>query len=322
MVNKEYILKRLGLAVLVMFGVYTIGFTLTFVAPGNPAQAALGQKANKEAVEALEEQWGLNEPLPVQYKNYLINFINLDWGESFRYRGESVTGILASRYPKTMYYAVWSLVFAIVMSIPLGLIAAYKQNTWVDNLSVLVSQVGISIPNFWLGMLIIAILAVWLDLISVVPDVPTGSLWSFPGFFTHVTDYFGIIITLGTALMARNTRMTRSSTLDVLSEEYITMARAKGLKERTVVLKHALRNALIPVVTSIGFNLLLLFGGAVVVETVFGLNGIGKLYIDSIIRRDYPIIIALLLTYTIGVVFVNLIIDISYSVIDPRVQLR
>lgn len=322
MASKEYVMKRIAIGFVVLIGVYTIGFTLTFMAPGNPAQVALGQKANPEAVERMEAQWGLDQPVHIQYQNYLTNFIKGEWGESFRYRGETVKDLLVARYPKTIYYGVWSLLFAIGVSIPLGLLAAYKQNTWIDNIAVLVSQIGISLPNFWLGMLLIALMAVQLDLISVVPGVPISELWSFPGFFTHVTDYIAVILTLGTALMARNTRMTRSSTLDVIREDYITMARAKGLKERTVIVKHALRNSLIPVITAIGFNLLLLFGGAVVTESVFGLNGIGRLYVNSISRRDYPVIIALLLTYTFGVVLINLTIDLMYSVIDPRVDLQ
>jgi peptide/nickel transport system permease protein len=208
------------------------------------------------------------------------------------------------------------------VSIPLGIVAAYKQNSVFDNIAVLISQVGVSLPNFWLGMMLIAIISVKLGWINPVPEVAYNYYWTPVGFFTSLKDYALPILTVGTGMMAANTRLTRSSMLEVIREDYVTLARAKGLSERTVILKHALRNALIPVITNVGLQFLLLVGGAVLTETVFGINGIGKLYIDAINFRDYPTVIALTLIYTGGVVVVNLIVDLLYARIDPRVSLR
>ncbi|HPR41691.1 MAG TPA: ABC transporter permease [Candidatus Methanofastidiosa archaeon] len=319
---REYIAKKLAIAVLVLIGVYTITFFLTFMLPGDPARVSLGQHGSEEAVELIRAQWGLDEPRYVQYINYLKGFIRGDMGVSFRYYPREVIYLIRYRLPVTAYYGLWSIIFAVAISVPLGVLAAYKQNTVIDNIAVLISQIGVSLPNFWLGMMLIAIISVKLGWINPVPDVPSGYIWSPVGFFASLKDYALPIITVGTGMMASNTRLTRSSMLEVVREDYITLARSKGLSERVVILKHALRNALIPVVTNVGLQFLLLVGGAVLTETVFGINGIGKLYIDAINYRDYPVVIALTLIYTGGVVIINLFVDILYSKIDPRVSLR
>jgi len=319
---REYVAKKLAIAVLVMIGVYTITFFLTFMLPGDPARVSLGQHGSEEAVELIRQQWGLDEPRYVQYFEYLKNFLRGNLGVSFRYYPREVIDLIRYRLPVTAYYGVWSIFFAVLLSIPLGVLAAYKQNTPFDNFAVLLSQIGVSIPNFWLGMMLIAIIAVKLGWTNPVPEVEYGYIWTPVGFFVSLKDYALPIITVATGMMASNTRLTRSSMLEVVREDYITLARAKGLSERAVILKHALRNALIPVVTNVGLQFLLLVGGAVLTETVFGINGIGKLYIDAINYRDYPVVIALTLVYTGGVVIVNLIVDLLYSRIDPRVSLR
>ncbi|MBN1785999.1 MAG: ABC transporter permease [Candidatus Methanofastidiosa archaeon] len=319
---REYIVKKLAIAILVLIGVYTITFFLTFMLPGDPARVSLGQHGSEEAVELIRQQWGLDEPRYVQYIAYLKGFVKGDMGVSFRYYPREVIDLIKYRFPVTAYYGLWSIIFAVLLSIPLGVIAAYKQNSPFDNFAVLISQIGVSIPNFWLGMMLIAVIAVRLGWTNPVPEVEYGYYWTPVGFFVSLKDYALPIITVGTGMMASNTRLTRSSMLEVVREDYITLARAKGLSERTVILKHALRNALIPVVTNVGLQFLLLVGGAVLTETVFGINGIGKLYIDAINYRDYPVVIALTLIYTGGVVIVNLLVDLLYSKIDPRVSLR
>ncbi|MHC1605263.1 MAG: ABC transporter permease [Candidatus Methanofastidiosia archaeon] len=319
---REYIVKKLAIAVIVLLGVYTITFFLTFMLPGDPARVSLGQHGSEEAVELIRQKWGLDKPRYVQYVSYLKSFLTGDFGKSFRYYPRDVIELIRYRFPVTAYYGIWSILFAVLLSIPLGIAAAYKQNTIIDNIAVLFSQIGVSLPNFWLGMMLIAIVAVKLGWVNPVPEVPYGYYWTFPGFFTSVKDYALPIITIGTGMMASNTRLMRSSMLEIIREDYITLARAKGLSERTVVLKHALRNALIPVVTNVGMQFLLLVGGALLTETVFGINGIGRLYINAINYRDYPVVIALTLIYTGGVVIVNLIVDLLYAKIDPRVSLR
>lgn len=319
---REYIVKKLAIAVIVLLGVYTITFFLTFMLPGDPARVSLGQHGSEEAVELIRAQWGLDEPRYVQYYTYLIEFLKGDLGKSFRYYPRDVAELIRYRFPVTAYYGIWSIIFAILISVPLGVAAAYRQNSIIDNIAVLFSQIGMSLPNFWLGMMLIAIFAVRLGWVNPVPEVDYGYYWTPVGFFTSLKDYALPIITVGTGMMASNTRLTRSSMLEVIREDYITLARAKGSSERTVLIKHALRNALIPVVTNVGMQFLLLVGGAVLTETVFGINGIGKLYIDAINYRDYPVVIALTLLYTGGVVVVNLIVDLLYAKIDPRVSLR
>jgi peptide/nickel transport system permease protein len=273
-------------------------------------------------VELIRQQWGLDEPRYVQYVSYLQLFIQGEMGKSFRYYPRDVIELIRYRFPVTAYYGLWSIIFAVAVSIPLGVAAAYKQNSIIDNIAVLISQVGVSLPNFWLGMMLIAIVAVRLGWVNPVPEVEYGYYWTPVGFFVSLKDYILPILTVGTGMLASNTRLTRSSMLEIIREDYITLARAKGLSERVVVLKHALRNALIPVVTNVGLQFLLLVGGAVLTETVFGINGIGKLYIDAINYRDYPVVIALTLIYTGGVVLINLIVDLLYAKIDPRVSLR
>jgi peptide/nickel transport system permease protein len=233
-----------------------------------------------------------------------------------------VMELLIPRIKITFYYGIWAILFAIAVSIPLGLLASYKQNSIIDNFAVLFSQIGVSIPNFWLGMMLIAFVSVRLGWIDPVPEIPPSELWSFPGFFTSVKPYLLAIITLGTGMMATMTRMTRSSMLEVIREDYITLARSKGLSERVIVLKHAFRNALIPVATILGFSFLLLVGGAALTERVFGINGLGAIYVSSIQFRDYPVITSTTLLYGFGVVLINLIVDIVYGWIDPRVSLR
>ncbi|HID95905.1 MAG TPA: ABC transporter permease [Candidatus Latescibacteria bacterium] len=318
---REYIVKKLAIAVIVLIGVYTITFVLTFMMPGDPARVSMGQFGNPETVKLIRQRWGLDRPRYVQYIKYAGSFLKGEMGMSFRY-DRPVLDVIKYRFPRSAYLGLWGILFSIVLSIPLGIVAACKQNTPLDNAAVLFSQIGRSLPSFWLGMMLIAMVAVGLGWVKVVPEVEPGRLWSFSGFFTSLDDYILPVITLGTGLMATTTRMTRSSMLEVIREDYITLARAKGLPERVVILKHALRNALIPVVTLIGMQFLLIVGGVIITETVFGINGIGRLYVTSIQMRDYPVVIALTLIYAFGVVLINLLVDLTYGWIDPRVRLR
>jgi peptide/nickel transport system permease protein len=309
---REYILKKIALMFVVMWGVYTIVFMLCIAAPGDPARLALGRRDDPEARAILREKWGLNEPVYVQYFTTLKSLITLDFPTSFRYR-EDVGDLVWSRLPRTVFLGVVAIGVSILIAIPAGIVSAYKHNTLVDNVTMVASQIGVATPNFWLGLMLIVVFYTKLGWFQIgAPEY----LISLEGFSKVVLP----AITLGTGMAAITARLTRSSMLGVIREEYIMTARAKGLKERVVILKHAFRNALLPVVTVIGLQFPLVVGGAVLTEVVFGWHGLGQLYISSIAARDYPVIVTTTLLFALGVVVINLVVDLLYSVIDPRVK--
>ena len=320
--TRDYVIKKLSIAVVVLIGVYTIVFLLCFMMPGDPVRVSMGMHADPVAMELQRELFGLNQPRYIQYIKYASNFIKGDWGISFTYEGMPVLDLILQRLPRTAYLGLWAIIFCVVLAIPLGITAAYKQNSAADAIAVMISQIGVSIPNFWMGIMLIVIFCVFLGWLDPVPELTNQMLWSFPGFFTSLKSYSLAIVTLGTGMMASVTKMLREEMLEVSRQDYITLLRAKGLPERQVQLKHALRNALIPVVTIIGMQVLVLIGGAVLTETVFGINGLGRLYFDAITHRDWFIIMGTTLLFAVGVVIINLVVDLIYMVIDPRVKLR
>lgn len=320
--TRNYIIKKLLIAIVVLLGVYTVVFLLCFMMPGDPVRASMGMHADPAGIALQRKLFGLDQPRHIQYFRYLSNFIRGDWGVSFRYESQPILGLILQRLPRTAYLGIWSIIFCVALSLPLGVVAAYKQNTAVDATAIVVSQVGISLPNFWLGIMLIVVFAVVLGWVDPVPEVTNEMLWSFPGFFTSLKPYALAIVTLGTAMMASVTKMMREEMLEVSRQDYITLLRAKGLPERRVQLNHAMRNALIPVVTIIGMQLLILISGAVLTETVFGINGLGRLYIEAINQRDWFIIMGTTLLFAMAVVILNLVVDLVYMLIDPRVKLR
>lgn len=296
----------------VMFGVYTIVFTLCIAAPGDPARLAMGRRDNPEARDILREKWGLNEPLHVQFYTTLKSLLTLDFPTSFRYR-EDVGDLIWARLPRTLFLGIISIGVSVLIAIPAGILSAYKHNSIIDNITMIASQIGVATPNFWLGLMLIVVFYTKLGIFNIgAPE----ALLSLDGLSKVILP----AITLGTAMAAITTRLTRSSMLGVIREEYIMTARAKGLKEKVVILKHAFRNALLPVVTVIGLQFPLIVGGAVITEAVFGWHGLGQLYISSIASRDYPVIVTTTLLFSLGVVVINLVVDLLYSVIDPRVE--
>jgi ABC-type dipeptide/oligopeptide/nickel transport systems, permease components len=317
-----YVAKRLLIGVIVLLGVYTLVFVLCFMMPGDPVRASMGLHADPVAMELQRDLFGLNDPRYVQYFRYASNFIRGDWGMSFRYDQQPVLDLILQRLPRTAYLGLWSIIFCVTISIPLGIVAAFRQNTATDNAAVLVSQIGVSLPNFWFGLMLMVVFAVLAGWVDPVPQITDDVLWSFPGFFTSLKDYSLAIITLGTGMMASITKLLREEILEVSRQDYITLLRAKGLPERSVQMKHALRNALIPVITIIGMQVLLLISGAVLTETVFGINGLGRLYVDSVMQRDWFVIMGSTMLITIGVVLINIMVDLIYMIIDPRVKLR
>jgi peptide/nickel transport system permease protein len=288
-----------------MVGISAIVFFSMAFAPGDPAELSLGDQATPAMVAQLREEWGLNKPLIIQYLNFLKNSLRGDFGRSFR-TGRPVVEEIFSRFPATAQLAVGALIVSIFVGIPVGIISAVKRYSIMDNLSMLVALMGVSMPVFWTGIILILFFAHYLNWF------PTSGY----GTLKHL-----ILpsVTLGMASSAVIARMTRSSMLEVLSQDYIRTAKAKGLRELLIITKHALKNALIPVVTVVGIHVGVLLGGAVVVETVFAWPGVGRLMVTSILARDYALVRAATLLIAAVFVTVNLIVDVLYGFLNPRI---
>lgn len=310
-------LARRALALLpILLLMSVIVFVLIRMVPGDPIDVMYGSEGMDQARRAaLSRELGLDQPIPIQYVKWLLRALRGDLGRSYRAQ-MPVLQLIAQRLPATLLLSASALLFSLIIAIPLGVIAAVKRNTWADFGAMGFAITGISLPNFWSGIMLVLIFAVslkWLPSIGYVPFTkdPVDSL-------RHL---ILPTITLGLALAGTTTRLTRSSLLEELGKDYVRTARGKGLHERTVLLGHALRNALIPTVTMIGLQLGFLIGGAVVVETVFAWSGIGLLVVDSIFARDYPVVQGVVLVIAVLVVLINLAVDVVYTVLDPRIRL-
>lgn len=285
-------------------------FSVIHLVPGDVTMAILGrQKVTEEKVAALREQLGLNDPLYVQYGRYLSNALRGDLGTSIR-TNQSVSEAIAEQLPSTVMLAISALVVALSIGAVLGLLAALRHGSWVDTFVMGLSVSGLSIPTFWMGLLLILFFSVRLKLF---PSISNGSSFA---------DLFLPALTLGLPEAAVVARMVRASMLDVLNKEYITTARAKGLPERWVILKHAVRNALIPVVTFLGLQMAYLLGGATIVETMFARQGIGRLAVQSIFNRDYPMVQGVVLVTAAIYVLINTLTDITYGFLNPKIRLK
>ena len=305
---RGFFLRRLAILIPTVLGAITLVFFFLHMIPGDPVEVMLGETAQQADKERLREELGLNLPLHVQYGNFLIKIAQGDLGESYFYR-RPVAHVIAERIPATMELALVAFVVAGLIAIPLGIIAALREGTTVDNLSVLFSLVGVSMPNFWLGPLLIILFSLKLGWFPVSGRTGVASL-VLPA------------VTLGIGLAALLSRMTRASLLERLGEDYLTVARAKGLPEWKVILKHALRNALIPIITVMGLQIGVLLSGAIITENVFAWPGIGTLLINAIEARDYPVVQGCVLLISLSYVVVNLITDLVYGWADPRIRLR
>jgi peptide/nickel transport system permease protein len=282
-------------------------FLLIHLVPGDPVEVMLGESAQAADREALRHALGLDQTLPVQLLHYFEGLLRLDLGTSLQSQ-RPITELLWERIPATAELAAAALLVAIAIAFPLGILAAVRKDSPWDYGAMSVSLLGVSIPNFWLGPILILVFSVWLGWLPVSGKEEAASI-VLPA------------ITLGTALAAVLSRMVRSALLEVLHEDYVRTARAKGMPERTVILRHALRNALLPVVTVLGLQLGVLLGGAVVTEMVFSWPGLGELTIESIQRRDYPVVQACVLLISTTYVVVNTLTDVVYGWLDPRVRL-
>lgn len=310
----QYVWKRLLVTVPVLLGTTALTFSFVHLLPGDAVDAIIGFRDVSPATEAsIRAEYHLDQPLWKQYLLWLRDAIMLEFGES-PITGRSVAGTIASRLPATVALGGAAWLLALLIGIPAGIVAAVERGKPADELSRLAALAGIATPNFWLGLLLLSIFSVRLGWFRVIPpDAPLASL-AMAKFMVLPT------ITLGTASAALVTRLLRSSMLEELDAEYVRTARAKGLRERTVILKHVLRNSLLPVVTVAGLQLAFLIDGAVVVEQIFSWPGMGRLLVRSIVQRDYPIIQAIVLVIAVGIVLANLLVDIVYAVLDPRIR--
>jgi len=309
-----YILRRLLLLFPVLLIVGIIVFTLIHLTPGDPASVMLGREATQEQKDALRERLGLNDPFHIQFVEWFGNALRLDFGESI-FLNQPVTDALIDRVQPTGLLTLYSLTLALLIAIPAGVIAAVKRNSLIDRLFMVMSISGAAIPSFFLGILCILLFAVILG-------------WLPSGGYTDIGDdpveHFKYMIlptfTLGFSAAGLLARLVRSTMLDVLNEDYVRTAYAKGLPNRRVIFLHALRNAMIPIMTVIGFTLAGMLGGSIVIETVFNLPGMGRLLVQSVTRRDFPVIQGAVMTIAAIEVLVMLLIDVLYVYVDPRVR--
>lgn len=323
----RYTINRLLQSIPVILGVVTITFFLANAIPGDPVQILLGPSPSQAEVEAIRARYGLNQPLWQRYINYVLGVLQGDFGRSIYY-GEPVTTKIAQRMGPTLLLMTSSYTFALVTAIPLGVISAKRRNKPTDHVSRFVSLIGVSTPSFWIGLMFILVFSFHMQ---VLPSTNLVMPWASPAELRGATTRVDVLVmaarhlvmpmvSLGTLQMAALTRIERSSMLEVLSEDYVQLARAYGVKESTILRKHAFRNAQLPIITILGLQLTGLIGGAVLTETVFQINGMGKLIVNSIFRQDYPLIMGT--TIMFGVVFVVgvIVTDLSYAYVDPRVS--
>jgi len=302
----RYLVRRLALTIPVLLGVATLVFALIHLVPGDPVQSMLGETASQDEVEQLRHTLGLDRPLLVQYKSFLTGLVRGDLGTSFRF-GTPVSQEIASRLFRTIQLAVAAMGVAILIALPLGIVAAVYRGTTIDHAAMTLALVGISMPNFWLGPLLAILFAVRL---GWLPVAGTGTL-------AHLVLP---AVTLGAALAAILARMTRASVLEELRELYVLAARARGLSRTRAIVRHAFRNSLIPVVTIVGLQFGAVLTGTIITETIFAWPGVGRLLIQSISFRDYPLVQGCILFISITYVLMNLVTDLTYGLVDPRIR--
>lgn len=357
----QYILRRLLAAIPVLIGILLVTFALARMIPGDPCRALLGEKATQEVCDRFMREKGLDKPIHEQFFIYIKDIARGDFGTSLRF-SQPVTRILAERLPTTVELSFAALFISMVVGIPLGIISAVRHNSWVDVVTMIWANIGVSMPVFWLGLMLAYVFSLllrdtpfWLPpsgRVSPGTDttafyiawnltLPESGLWRSLAEFVSRLNILNSLLTgnwellrnairhlilpamaLGTIPMALIARMTRSSMLEVLGQDYIRTARAKGVRFNKVILNHAFRNALLPIVTVLGLSLGTLLGGAVLTETIFGLSGVGRILYEAITARDYAVVQGFTVVIAVFFVVLNLIVDISYAYIDPRIRLN
>ncbi|KNZ69033.1 binding-protein-dependent transport system inner membrane protein [Thermincola ferriacetica] len=330
----KYIVKRLIGLIPVVIGVSICAFLLIHLIPGDPARAILGERATEETMNALREQLGLNDPLYVQYARFMGNVLQGDFGRSV-ITNNPVIEEFAQRFPATLELSLAAMIIAVIVGVLAGVISAVKQYSIFDNLSMVGALLGVSLPIFWLGLMMQWLFAFKLGLLDasarlsvdthlqtitnlyLLDAILTGNWPAFVDAFKHILMPSLALATIPMAIIAR---MTRSSMLEVLKQDYIRTARAKGLKEKVVIFKHALKNAFLPVLTVMGLQFGSLLGGAVLTETIFSWPGVGRLMYEAIMQRDFPVVQNGILIIALIFVLINLLVDILYSYVDPRIR--
>jgi len=310
----RYLIQRVLHAFIVIWLVVTLVFFMLRAVPGDPFAAMLAD-VDPEAAEALKAKWGYDQPVYVQYYLWMGNLLQGDLGNSIYGSNVSVTRIIREAIPRTLSLAFLSFTIALSISLAAGIISAVRRYSLLDHTVTITAFMGLSMPDFWLGILLIIVFAVKLGWLPAIGYKPISD-----GFWPWLSHLILPAIAAGTAFAAIITRMTRSAMLEVLQTDYIKVARAKGLSENSVVLVHALKNALIPVITVMGIAFALLMSGTVIIENVFAIKGLGRVLIQSILNRDYPVVQGAILVVSVLFVFSNLVVDLLYTVIDPRIR--
>ena len=309
-----YILRRLAATLPVLLIVAVLVFLMLRLTPGDPAAVIAGDSASTEQIEVIRSRLGLDQPILSQFAIWGGNLLRGNFGESFFFK-KSVAELIAGRIEPTLSLALLTIVIAVVVAVPLGVLAAYRHGTWIDRIVMGFSVLGFSVPVFVIGYSLIYVFAITLNWLPIQGYQSPSA--GFGGFLQRLVLPAVSLSVIYIALIAR---MTRASVLEVLSEDYIRTARAKGQVERKILFRHALKNAAVPIVTVIGIGIALLIGGVVVTESVFSIPGLGRLTVDAVLARDYPVIQAVILMFSVVYVLINLAIDLAYSLFDPRIR--
>jgi len=356
----QYVARRLLMLFPVLMGILLVTFTIVRLIPGDPCFVMLGEKATKEKCDDFKRRFGLDQSLPVQFVRYMGNIVQGDFGETIRDRRQ-VMDVVAERLPMTMELTALAMLFATIFGVIMGLVSALNRNSIIDVVTMLIANMGVSMPVFWLGLLLAYVFALLLKgtpfyippssrLSAGVSLIPLAKVWGLedwsglPRFLLALVSNSAILngiltgnwtlvrdalwhlilpsVAVGTISLAVIARMTRSSLLDVLGQDYVRTARAKGLREQVVIYKHALRNALIPIVTIVGIQTGGLLSGAVLTETIFSLPGVGSRMVEAILSRDYPVVQGFSIVVALIFVLTNLVVDVSYAYLDPRIRLE
>ena len=317
---QAYIIRRLMLAVLTVAMVSLLIFIILRVAPGDVAMMVYTQgdegieDIDEEALQKIRENLGLSDPLHMQYLKWVGNMVTLDWGTSY-FHGGSVWDDFKQKLPVTLQLALMTITISVIVAIPIGIMMALKQDTWIDYVLRIVSLGGISVPSFWFATLIIVAGLYWF---SWSPRLEYVSPWVAP--WDNIRMFIWPAITLGWVTSATKARMMRSSMLEVLRQDYIRTAHAKGLRNLVVVYRHAMKNAMLPVVTIIGISFALIAGGSVIIESIFSLPGLGRFLVEAMNSRDYNIVQAMVAFFSVWIIIANLLVDLTYGMLDPRVR--
>ncbi len=312
---KAFIIRRLLQTLITLFVVSLISFTLCMVLPGDPSLSVVGSEgASEEMIQTVRQELGLDQPIVIQYFKWLSALFTGDFGLSIRTRVHVVT-LFAQRLPVTLELLALGVLFALLVAVPMGIFSSLRPNSWIDTAGTVLSVSGVAMPQFFLGMLLILLFSIWARWFPSAGYIPPGE-----SLVRNLQAMVLPAVSLGSVVAAEIMRQLRSSMLEVLNEEYVQTARAKGVSETMVIIKHALRNALIPVVTLLGMRIGRLIGGIVIIEVVFSVPGIGRLLMNAVLFNDFPVLQTGVLLVAFAVTFINLLADISYSFLDPRIR--